>query len=72
MTMPMAAIRQPTVVTMPFAAFERAMRAVDKVRERLVKATTTLDNAGVLYAVVGGNAVTSWVGAVDEGAVRAT
>ena len=72
MTMPMTAIRQPTVVTMPFAAFERAMRAEDKVRERLVKATTTLDNAGILYAVVGGNAVASCVGAVDEGVVRAT
>lgn len=53
-------------------AFERAARAVDKVRERLRKATTVLDNAGLLYAVAGGNAVAVWVGQVDEAAVRNT
>jgi hypothetical protein len=53
-------------------AFERAARAVDKVRERLRKATTVMDDAGLLYAVAGGNAVAVWVGQVDEAAVRNT
>jgi hypothetical protein len=51
---------------------ERMERAVAKVRERLLRATTALNQAGVPYAVVGGNAVASWVATVDEGAVRNT
>ena len=47
-------------------------RAVAKVRERLLRATAALNQAGVAYAVVGGNAVASWVATVDEGAVRNT
>src|SRR5438874_1000306 len=47
-------------------------RAVAKVRERLLRATQALDQAGIPYAVVGGNAVASWVATVDEGAVRNT
>jgi hypothetical protein len=47
-------------------------RAVAKVRERLLKATAALNQAGVPYAVVGGNAVASWVANIDEGAVRNT
>src|SRR5438876_4642382 len=47
-------------------------RAVAKVRERLLRATSALNQAGVAYAVVGGNAVASWVATVDEGAVRNT
>ncbi len=53
-------------------AFERAVRAVEKVRERLRKATSVLDAAGLMYAVAGGNAVAVWVGQVDEAAVRNT
>ena len=41
-------------------------------RERLLRATAALNQAGVPYAVVGGNAVASWVATVDEGAVRNT
>ena len=37
-----------------------------------MRATAALNQAGVLYAVVGGNAVASWVATVDEGAVRNT
>jgi hypothetical protein len=48
------------------------IRAVEKVRERLLRATAALEKAGVPYAVVGGNAVASWVSAVDEAAVRNT
>lgn len=45
---------------------------MERVRERLLKATTTLDDAGILYAVVGGNAVAAWVAQRDEAAVRNT
>jgi hypothetical protein len=51
---------------------DRMERAVAKVRERLLRATKALDEAGVPYAVAGGNAVASWVATVDEGAVRNT
>lgn len=46
--------------------------AVAKVRERLLRAAHVLDEAGVPYAVVGGNAVAAWVSRVDESAVRNT
>jgi hypothetical protein len=48
------------------------IRAVEKVRERLHRATAALEGAGVPYAVVGGNAVAAWVARVDEAAVRNT
>lgn len=53
-------------------SWERMIRAVEKVRERLVRAARALDAAGVPYAVVGGNAVAAWVSRVDEAAVRNT
>src|SRR5438876_7572121 len=59
-------------VTMGWHILERMERAVAKVRERLLKATSALEAAQVPYAVVGGNAVASWVATVDEGAVRNT
>jgi hypothetical protein len=48
------------------------IRAVEKVRERLLRATAALEKAGIPYAVAGGNAVASWVSRVDEAAVRNT
>ncbi len=48
------------------------MNAIQKVEDRLLRATAALDAGGVLYAVVGGNAVANWVSRVDEGAVRFT
>jgi Uncharacterised nucleotidyltransferase len=51
---------------------DRMERAVAKVRERLLRAAAALNQAGVPYAVVGGNAIASWVATVDEGAVRNT
>jgi hypothetical protein len=48
------------------------IRAVERVRERLLRATAALERAGIPYAVVGGNAVASWVSSVDEAAVRNT
>jgi hypothetical protein len=51
---------------------DRMVRAVEKVRERLLRATSALEKAGVAYAVVDGNAVAAWVARVDEAAVRNT
>jgi GrpB-like predicted nucleotidyltransferase (UPF0157 family) len=48
------------------------IRAVEKVRERCDRATKALDAAGVLYAVVGGNAVANWVASIDAGSMRNT
>lgn len=55
----------------PFA-LERVFRAVDKLHKRLRRATRALDDAGIPYAVTGGNAVANWVSRVDEAAVRFT
>jgi hypothetical protein len=59
---------------MPLAnvSWERMIRAVEKVRERLQRAAAALTAAGVPYAVAGGNAVAAWVSRVDEAAVRNT
>ena len=55
----------------PFS-LDRMVRAVEKVRERLLRATAALEGAGVEYAVAGGNAVAAWVARVDETATRNT
>ncbi len=55
----------------PFS-LDRMVSAVEKVKERLLRATAALENASILYAVVGGNAVAAWVTRVDEAAVRNT
>jgi hypothetical protein len=61
-----------STVTMSWDILDRMERAVAKVRERLLRATAVLNQAGIPYAVVGGHAVASWVATVDEGAVRNT
>lgn len=53
-------------------SLERMVRAVEKVRDRLLRAAKALDAAGVPYAVAGGNAVAAWVSRIDEAAVRNT
>ncbi|HEX6987644.1 MAG TPA: nucleotidyltransferase family protein [Planctomycetaceae bacterium] len=53
-------------------SWERMIRAVEKVRERLLRAAAALEAAGVPYAATGGNAVAAWVSRVDEAAVRNT
>ena len=53
-------------------SLERMVRAVEKVRERLLRAATALETAGIPYAVTGGNAVAAWVSRIDEAAVRNT
>ncbi len=59
-------------VRMGSDTLERMERAVTNVRERLLRATAALNRTSVPYAVVGGNAVASWVATIDEGAVRTT
>jgi len=53
-------------------ALDRMERAVEKVRDRLLRSTAALEAAGIPYAVIGGNAVMAWVEQVDEAAVRFT
>ena len=50
----------------------RMERAVEKVHARLLLAARTLGDAGIDYAVAGGNAVAAWVARIDEAAVRNT
>ena len=58
----------------PYAdvSWARMTNAVEKVRQRLLRAAKALERARVPYAVVGGNAVAAWVSRVDEAAVRNT
>jgi hypothetical protein len=51
---------------------DRMVLAVELVRQRLARATTALDTAGVPYAVVGGHAVAAWVSTIDPAAARNT
>jgi hypothetical protein len=53
-------------------SLERMVRAVEKVRERLLRAARALAEAKIPYALAGGNAVAAWVARVDEAAVRNT
>lgn len=46
--------------------------AVERVRERLLRAAKALEVASIPYAVAGGNAVAAWVATVDPSAVRNT
>jgi hypothetical protein len=55
----------------PFS-LDRVVNAVEKVRQRLLKAAAALRAGGVSYAVAGGNAVALWVSRVDDAAVRNT
>ncbi len=54
------------------ALWQRMERAVEKVQERLERTAAILEEAGILYAIIGGNAVRAWVAQADEAAVRTT
>jgi hypothetical protein len=54
------------------ALWARMNRADQKVQERLERAAATLEQAGIPYAIIGGNAVRAWVAQADEAAVRTT
>lgn len=53
-------------------SWERMIRAVERVRQRLERAVAALEAGAIPYAVAGGNAVAAWVSRVDEAAVRNT
>jgi hypothetical protein len=61
-----------TILPLGLPSWERTLRAVELVKSRLLRATAALENAGIAYAVIGGNAVAAWVGRVDQSAVRFT
>jgi hypothetical protein len=52
--------------------WEKYVMALDEVTDRLQRITRALEEAGVLYALVGGQAVALWVATRDPGAVRTT
>jgi hypothetical protein len=53
-------------------SWARMSNALERVRQRLLRAARALEQAKVPYAVAGGNAVAAWVSRVDEAAVRNT
>lgn len=59
-------------VTLGEFSLDWMVSAVEKVRQRLLRATAALEAAKIPYAVAGGNAVALWVSRVDEAAVRNT
>jgi hypothetical protein len=52
--------------------WERYLMALDEVTDRLQRIARALDEAGVIYALVGGQAVALWVATKDPAAVRTT
>jgi len=53
-------------------SWENMSQGIEKVKDRLLRATATLEQAGIEYAVIGGNAVAAWVSRVDDSVVRNT
>jgi hypothetical protein len=60
------------LTTLGEVSWERIIRTVERVRDRLRRAAAALDKAGIPYAAAGGNAVSAWVSRVDELAARST
>ena len=63
---------EPQGVVFGLNILDRMVQAVEAVKDRLRRAATALEQAGVAYAVVGGNAVSAWVASVDKAATRNT
>ena len=61
-----------STVPLGLSSWERTRQAGDQVKDRLLRAAAALEKAGIDYAVIGGNAVATWVGQVDQAAVRFT
>jgi hypothetical protein len=65
-----------SVVMLPMSPdmslLDRMVLGVERVRDRLLRASAALEAAKVPYAVAGGNAVAAWVATVDAAAVRNT
>ncbi len=53
-------------------SWERMSEGIEKVKDRLMRATAALEAAHLPYAVIGGNAVAAWVSRVDDSVVRNT
>jgi len=51
---------------------DRMVLAVERVRDRLERASSALEAAKIPYAIAGGNAVAAWVATIDAAAVRNT
>ena len=45
---------------------------MEKIQQRLERTAAALEQAGIPYAIIGGNAVRAWVAQADEAAVRTT
>lgn len=63
---------KPAEATIGPVSWDRMNQGIEKVRDRLRRATQALAGAGIDYAVIGGNAVAAWVSRVDDSVVRAT
>src|SRR5205823_4391180 len=59
-------------MTPDMSLLDRMVLAVERVRERLDRATRALETGGIEYAVIGDNAVAAWVATIDPAAVRNT
>jgi hypothetical protein len=55
----------------PFS-WDRMIRAVEKVRQRAIIASSALDAAGIESAIIGAKAVEYWVATVDPAGIRNT
>lgn len=64
--------RRTRALLMDSFSLDRVFDAVNRVRERLLKASAVLRAAGVPYAIAGGHAVALWVTRVDAAAARTT
>lgn len=53
-------------------SWERMSQGIEKVKDRLKRSTCALEEAGIDYAVIGGNAVAAWVSRIDDSVVRNT
>src|SRR5437016_2565201 len=58
--------------TQPQGIWERYLMAMDAVTQRLERITQAFEQAGVPYALIGGQAVALWVATKDPAAVRTT
>jgi len=59
-------------VVMVLSSFSAYCMAMERVARRLRTVTAALNDAGIRYAVIGGNAVAVWVAKVDPAATRTT
>lgn len=60
------------MIARPSTLWEKYLMALDEISERLERITKALDDSGVPYALVGGQAVALWVTTKDPAAVRTT